>query len=121
MKYQALYDYTIANGHAIVRVKDYPEKIVMPAVGFVVGGAGAWVYALADDTEAFDNNVERILLSAHRMGHEFMFTSHHDDKIIVEVANVYSPRNFEFAKGVAFGRQEAAVYDIAAKKGIVLR
>jgi hypothetical protein len=121
MKYRALYDYTVKNGGVTFRVKDYPEKIVMPAKGYVVGGYGDNATAIfdVDDTEAFDESIDRFLFHSRNDGYKYIGTWINEGKVYIE--NVEVLKNKDFAMGTAYGRGEKAVYDLAAKKEIFLK
>lgn len=118
MKYEALYNLTLEQGGATVRVKDYPDAIVMPAKGFAVGNWQESVVTFIDQT-AFDDAVDRMLDWVANSDIEYFGTWLRGDVIEIDPVDVFASR--EFALGVAYGRGEQAIYDLANKKEIYLR
>lgn len=118
MKYERLYDYTIENGGATVRVADYPEKMIVPVVGYAVATKIS-IPVRRDEflLESFDTAVDRII--AQSKGKGYLGTWVRDiETILVEWVEVFA--NKSFAMGVAYGRNEEAVFDLDKKREIYL-
>lgn len=119
MKYEALYNYTIEHGGATIRLKDYPEMLVMPTKGYAVGeGAIGYVVPFdGADPETFDVTIERALAwFAEHGGIEFLGTWIDDGVLYVDPVHVFTRK--DFALGVAWAWGERAVYDFEAGKSI---
>ena len=130
MKYQTLYDLTMDQGGATIRVKDYPEKIVMPKVGYAVGNSADAIILLTpkpefrndpDFTQPFDQAVDRVL---YYIGHipldaEYLGTWVDAGEMYIEPVDVFARK--DFALGVAWARGEKAIYDIAKQKDIRIK
>lgn len=125
MKYQALYNYTVKEGGATIRLADYPEKIVMPTVGYAVarGDEGMAIPNAVPEGSGtqllFDDTVDRLLGYFDAKGYGYLGTWRHDNVIHVEPVEVF--KNKDFAMGFATRGGEKAIYDLALKKEIFLK
>lgn len=124
MKYGALYRLTIEQGGATVRIKDYPQSIVVPVRGFAVGDGGNGIILASEgipevDERRFDQAIDWALATLPEQGFEFLGTWVQGIELYIDPVNVFASR--EFALGVAFARGEQAIFDLAAKKTIALR
>lgn len=125
MKYEQLYKLTMEQGGATVRVKDYPETIMVPKVGFAVGNSSDSIIIPVNDTEhfdhvqAFDQVVTKQLAMARQYGVGYIGTWLNDGFIHVDLVDVF--KNRDFALGVGWARGEQAIYDLAEGKEIALR
>ena len=119
MKYEALYNLTLEQGGATVRIADYPEQMVMPTKGFAVGNRSEAIVSdkNSDDIkERFDTAVERLLPWAKEIDVDYLGTWVDGDLIHVEPVDVFASK--DFALGVAFARGEDAIYSLADQKEI---
>jgi hypothetical protein len=122
MKYQALYDLTLAQGGVTLRVKDYPEQIVMPTKGYAVGnGAKGIALTFGSDLEAFDVSVERVIAQTKLIGADYFGTwiDTSTQQLYIDPVNVFASK--DFALGVAFERGELAVYDLDKQREIRIK
>lgn len=120
MKYSQLFKMVMEQGGVTIRMKDYPDQIMMPTQGFVVGDSKLGMQLDDDQEDTFDAAIERAL-QFWADDFEFLNVSHASGMIYIDPVDVFGANRKEFAMGVAFGRQEAVVYDIAKDKHIPLR
>lgn len=124
MKYEALYRLTTEQGGATVRLKDYPDQIVMPQKGFAVGdGAIGIVFGSTGIPEVdegnFDRAIDRALSNFPGQGYDHFGTWIDGEMLYIDPVNVFASK--EFALGVAFERGEQAIFDLTAKRTIQIR
>lgn len=124
MKYEALYRLTTEQGGATVRIKDYPETIIVPTKGFAVGEGENGMILVSEgipevDERRFDAGIDWALENFPVWGVEYLGTWVDGTQLYIDPVNVFASR--DFAMGVAFARGEQAIFDLAAKKTIALR
>ena len=128
MKYQTLWNMTLDQGGATIRIADYPDAIIIPKVGYAVANGSQGIQLLVprpefrndpDFTEAFDNVVDKALVYFPKIGAKFLGTWIDDHKMFIEPVRVIKTK--DYATGLADGLGEKAVYDLAAGKSIFLK
>lgn len=128
MKYEALYRLTLSEGGATVRLKDYPEQILMPVKGYAVAVGTEGITLLEpkpefvmdpDFTEAFDNVIEKALTYFPSIGAEYLGTWVNDGKIYIDPVFVFASK--DVAIGFALRGGELAIYDLAKQREISVR
>lgn len=125
MIYRTLYEITIKEGGATVKLPDYPDAIIMPKVGYAVarGDEGMAINNAIPEGQmtqlVFDDTVDRLLGYFKEKGYGYLGTWRHDNVIHIEPVEVF--KNKDFAMGFATRGNEKAIYDLANKKEIFLK
>lgn len=120
MEHKKLYDKMKEDKLVVFPVKEYPSKLDTVNEGYLVGVPNQMMQLNDGDEEAFDVAITKSLA---QWGDDYGYLSVEvdDGLIMIDPVDIFSIVNKQFALGVAYGRGEPAIYDIAGDKVISLR
>ncbi len=117
MKYERLYKLAMEQGVVIFRYADYPQNIVQPTSGYGIF-SDVDIMVPKNDTEAWDESLERIGSVTRYNGYKFIYVNTLGDLITLVPCDIVGK---DFAAGYARGTGDDFIWDVVKQKEIRLR